>query len=139
MPDILEQHSPSDLSCAGDCQHCHTVPENPDAPLGGLRFSVASITAFLLPPSLALAGGLICDGSTDQRTFGVLAGLAIGATLAWMFNRFLCRESKWRSADAGVTACGARNATPQNATPRDVTPDKNTRLNQEPATRSHDG
>lgn len=90
---------PTLSSCDGDCQHCHAVPDNPNAPLRGTRFSIASIVAFLLPLAMAVGGGLANRfwwhiGEDDPTVVGVLIGLAVGIGAAWVINRVVCRPSK---------------------------------------------
>lgn len=89
-------------SCQGDCHHCQWSPDPPDAPLRGVRFSAASLVAFLLPVVAAIAGGMICRQTVDRCTLGVVVGLLVGIAAAWIVNRVLCRETKLRSpSDAG--------------------------------------
>ena len=87
-----ENHKQS--GCEGDCPHCDFSPNPPDAPLRGIRFSAASVVAFLLPPLLAFVGGFLGRNDPTLCALGVLGGLAVGVILAWGVNRYLCRESR---------------------------------------------
>ena len=86
-----------DPQCAG-CPGCaadgSVAEPDPDAPLEGFRFVVASAGIFLVPLGLAILGATLMQSRPGGGLLGALAGLATGMALAAGVARSLGRFGK---------------------------------------------